>query len=429
MADQLRIGKEVTRKVKKPDDESDEEIPPLPLEKSDNPWLGGSASESSKRATEITSGYRKLWNNVNESKEVKKRMMEDVSEVLSQAKEVNGSESVNGSRNIIERKQTNERVAGDVSEVSNKPYKMNGSKNIQGNKKANKRMRGNTSQVTIQPKMVNGFIVTKITPKNRPMVNKVEDHNIEEMPEEFSEELDEGLVRRTTLKDYDNMPTINAKESEEIFQIRQQSQKEIDALKNYRQNEPQVTTDIDPNKFVLMQETVITDSSVPEMEERDEEDDVEDERRMTLAEAFAEDDVIEEFREEKKRIVDASAPKDIDLTLPGWGEWGGTGLKISNRKKRMFIIKAPNAPIRKDANKGNLIINEDTNTIMRQQKVRDIIDFFYESIYLNDLIYFRFLIYLLVSPQRLLLSLLFEPQSLQHSFLKRLLVNWQHQRS
>ena len=115
---------------------------------------------------------------------------------------------------------------------------------------------------------------------------------------------------------------------------------------------------------------MVLQSSIPETEQGNEEDEEEaNERQMTLAEAFADDDVVEQFKEEKTRIVSASVPSAIDLTLPGWGEWGGTGLKISKRKKKRFIIKPPPAPKRKDENQGNLILNEDKAPSLRKQQV------------------------------------------------------------
>jgi len=117
-------------------------------------------------------------------------------------------------------------------------------------------------------------------------------------------------------------------------------------------------------------------SSIAVTEEgADEEDDEEaaaNERRMTLAEAFADDDVVEQFKQDKVRVVNASTPAAIDLTLPGWGEWGGSGLKVSRRKRKRFIIKPPPAPKRKDENKGNLILNEDKNPEMRKQQVNQL---------------------------------------------------------
>ena len=136
--------------------------------------------------------------------------------------------------------------------------------------------------------------------------------------------------------------------------------------------------EIDPNAFMSVPEVTLKSTvAVTEegAEEEDEEEAAANERRMTLAEAFADDDVVEQFKEDKKRVVDGSVPADIDLTLPGWGEWGGSGLKVSKRKRKRFIIKAPPAEKRRDENKGNLIINEDKNTNMRKQQV-NIIFFF-----------------------------------------------------
>lgn len=270
--------------------------------------MGG--TEPSKQTTEITSGYRKLWNNVNESKTAKKRMMEE-----------------------------------------------------------------EATEVTSQPKMVNGFIVTEIKRVKTSVMKESPEKNgtseSQEMPEEFSEELDEGLMRKKTMDDFDKSHTKVETKQTNQHTTKQKENAGKDSNEDAHKKGAKVTTDIDPNKFVSMKEATILKSSVPVTEEGNEEEseDEEDQRRMTLAEAFADDDVIDQFKEEKKQIINASAPKDIDLTLPGWGEWGGSGLKISKRKKKQFIIKAPPAPKRRDDNKGNLIINEDKNANMRRQQV------------------------------------------------------------
>nr|SVE73640.1 EOG090X08JJ [Daphnia atkinsoni] len=289
LADQLRLGKEVTRKIKNPDDESEEDIPSFPLEKSDNPWLGGQSSESSRHSTEVTSGYRKLWDNVNKSKEIKKNLVKKV-----------------------------EKDTDDLAE--------------------------------------------------RESVGS-ESHDIEE---EFSEVLDEGLVRKSTVEDFQGI----LEDTETKRTMHKKKNKEHPAEKKnckatIGQEETKTIKDIDPYKFLSMADSVIIDSSIPVTEEGDDEDE-DEQRRMTLAEAFADDDVVEQFREEKQQVISASIPKDIDLTLPGWGEWGGSGMKISKRKKRQFIIKAPPVAIRRDEFQGNLIINQDKNPSMRRQQVDDL---------------------------------------------------------
>ncbi|KAI9137835.1 small-subunit processome [Paraphysoderma sedebokerense] len=77
--------------------------------------------------------------------------------------------------------------------------------------------------------------------------------------------------------------------------------------------------------------------------------------------AFANDDVIEEFEDEKNQIMEEDKPKDIDLTLPGWGSWAGSGVKKTTTKK--IIKKAkPGDGVevnkRKDAKLKHVIINE-----------------------------------------------------------------------
>ena len=58
-----------------------------------------------------------------------------------------------------------------------------------------------------------------------------------------------------------------------------------------------------------------------------------------VALAFAgDDDVIAEFAAEKKKVIERERPKDIDLRLPGWGEWCGPGIKPSQRRKKRSAI-------------------------------------------------------------------------------------------
>lgn len=64
------------------------------------------------------------------------------------------------------------------------------------------------------------------------------------------------------------------------------------------------------------------------------EDEVERDQKQMIKEAFAGDDVIKEFLKEKRETIQANKPKDLDLTLPGWGEWGGMDLKPSAKKRR-----------------------------------------------------------------------------------------------
>ncbi|KAH0513548.1 U3 small nucleolar RNA-associated protein 14-like protein B [Microtus ochrogaster] len=99
------------------------------------------------------------------------------------------------------------------------------------------------------------------------------------------------------------------------------------------------------------------------------EDEVETDHKQIIKEAFAGDDVIREFLKEKREAVEANKPKDLDLTLPGWGEWVGMGLKPSAKKRRRFLIKAPESSPRKDKNLPNVILNEKRNILAAAHQV------------------------------------------------------------
>lgn len=70
------------------------------------------------------------------------------------------------------------------------------------------------------------------------------------------------------------------------------------------------------------------------------------------------------------RIMDQEKPQDEDLTLPGWGSWGGIGIAP---KKNVVVKKAKpgqgvNEDKRKDAKLKHVIINE-----KRLKKVRQVL--------------------------------------------------------
>ncbi|CAG8607857.1 2819_t:CDS:10 [Paraglomus brasilianum] len=84
-------------------------------------------------------------------------------------------------------------------------------------------------------------------------------------------------------------------------------------------------------------------------------------QRELVARAFANDDVVKEFEADKLATIDEEEPKGKNVTLPGWGTWGGKGVKPS--KKPPIILKplpgeGVQASKRKDAKLKHVIINE-----------------------------------------------------------------------
>ncbi|KAF5288774.1 hypothetical protein FQA39_LY15265 [Lamprigera yunnana] len=126
----------------------------------------------------------------------------------------------------------------------------------------------------------------------------------------------------------------------------------MDAIRNVKP-----ITSIDPNDIINTKVTDL-DSEIPNLIVAD--DEVEEDQKNIIAEAFEDDDVIENFQKEKTGEIEKAKPKDIDLFMPGWGSWGGPGIDLSRKKhaNKRFIIKFPKESKRRDENKGNLVINE-----------------------------------------------------------------------
>lgn len=65
-----------------------------------------------------------------------------------------------------------------------------------------------------------------------------------------------------------------------------------------------------------------------------------EEKKMTIAEAFEDDDIVAEFKREKDEQAKKNGPQEIDLSMPGWGSWGGTGIDPTKQKtKRKLVLR------------------------------------------------------------------------------------------
>ncbi|XP_033340966.2 U3 small nucleolar RNA-associated protein 14 homolog A [Megalopta genalis] len=145
-------------------------------------------------------------------------------------------------------------------------------------------------------------------------------------------------------------------------------------------NKPNIDTvnksekEIDPNKYINVKSKHLYTDLPADITGGDNalDDSENEEKQNVISEAFADDDVVEEFRKEKQEKVKASQPTDIDLTLPGWGSWGGKNIKPSKRKTKRFIVKFPKDLPRKDENKGDVIIFEDERAKIKQHQVNEL---------------------------------------------------------
>ena len=125
---------------------------------------------------------------------------------------------------------------------------------------------------------------------------------------------------------------------------------------------------LDPLKFLKSDKDAV-DFIAEEEDSSDDDVIYATEQRMNIREAFANDDVIGDFVNDKNKIIEKSKTKPVDLTLPGWGEWAGAGLKVSLKKRKRFQKDPGPTPKRKDDRIPNVIINEERNTKLAKHQV------------------------------------------------------------
>ncbi|XP_067141019.1 U3 small nucleolar RNA-associated protein 14 homolog A [Centruroides vittatus] len=191
--------------------------------------------------------------------------------------------------------------------------------------------------------------------------------------------IDETLIRKTKMEDFNNMEEIPVESSTEWFKTPKTKINSDVKLKQNKRDEKTCNKKKNENSFLDSELNVVElksrKSQLVECEAIDEEelDALSDgENKQDLAESYWDSEIIKEFEAEKSAAIEKDKPKDVDTFLPGWGNWGGTGIKVSKKRRRRFIIKAPPAPPRKDNALGNVIINEKHNEKIKQFQVNEI---------------------------------------------------------
>ncbi|CAI6360411.1 unnamed protein product [Macrosiphum euphorbiae] len=129
---------------------------------------------------------------------------------------------------------------------------------------------------------------------------------------------------------------------------------------------------IDPTEFLQVTQISLETEEMPQVEDRLD-DKEENEQEKLIAEAFADDDIINEFKEEKKKLEEQSKPK-IESALPGWGSWAGPNIRKRTFKKRtnMGMFRTPAKPPRKDFNREKVIIHESADDSIKSHLVSEL---------------------------------------------------------
>ncbi|XP_041638329.1 U3 small nucleolar RNA-associated protein 14 homolog A [Cheilinus undulatus] len=178
------------------------------------------------------------------------------------------------------------------------------------------------------------------------------------LKESSSAQLEETLQRIRTLED-----------TEELLAQRETTTDEVPIQPTVEENLPSEAKTAGRNKKrkrgIELKEVLTKEAKaiqIPLTQTVVDGEDSDDDQRGLIREAFAGDDVVSDFLNDKKRQEEAGKPKMVDLTLPGWGDWGGIGLNPSRKKRRRFRVKTAPPPLRKDQHLPNVIISEKRNS-------------------------------------------------------------------
>nr|XP_022900415.1 U3 small nucleolar RNA-associated protein 14 homolog A [Onthophagus taurus] len=172
-----------------------------------------------------------------------------------------------------------------------------------------------------------------------------------------------------TLKKSTKKPIIDEPLQEATKITNNPSNNNINNLKSILDSTEVSTNTIEPNKYLKLTPTNV-ESSNPDLYSTNDNENNSDLRGI-IAEAFEDEDLIEEFSKDKQEEIDKDTPNDLDLFMPGWGSWGGTNIKSTSKRKR-FIMKFPKDLPRNDKNRGDLIINENTSKNIKPHMVSDV---------------------------------------------------------
>lgn len=405
LSEQLRINKDLTQKVQVESESSDEEAADDIPATTDNPWMSQTKTEEDIDA--FLSGYRKYYaekaNKPNENGEEKicnggtledapeneKIVLEPKAKALIESAVESYSEITNTAQKISkpqEQKTLSSSPTKNKKKRKTKPAKeekltavssggnwtvtslettdehslhhMFEDLNEKMTLKAQKKIAGIKGDLKADKR--------KVAPSKRK--SKYVDPSAllelkkQKLQVDIDEKLDEGFGDEAVDKEYNDLA----------------AKIKLAASKTTESKNSTTAPELDPNKFMKTGHVKLKTALPEEVTGGDEgldDSDAElgeDEKHLTISEAFADDDVVADFSKEKQDAIDKDKPEDINLSLPGWGGWAGHNMKPNKRKQKRFIVKMPEAPPRRDENKGNLIINENQDAAVRAHQVADL---------------------------------------------------------
>ncbi|XP_076632957.1 U3 small nucleolar RNA-associated protein 14 homolog A [Colletes latitarsis] len=407
LAQQLSVSRELTLKFKKPDDCEPDEDDNSPSTQSvsydpENPWTSTNKSET--EIDEFVKNYRKYWDEQNNRSENQKLDVSKTDKNESDINKVNVSMENINNHATLEDEGTNCTKSSESNSSENEIMKKKPSTDDKKLNRKSKLLKQDLNKATATSVWSVESVENLPKPSTLNILNNEEVNNIFDDMEEkmkdkvklklqqFTENYNKKSKKYETKKNFkieegnfdgleiplkNPKPIIDSSLHETID--KNDSMKEINSELNIVKDRSSLVvnkpSEIDPTKYINVEPKRLN-TGLLEIDAKggDALDDSEndDDNHNIISEAFADDDVIEEFRKEKQDEVEKFQPKDIDLTIPGWGNWYGKNIKVSKQKKRRFILKFPKDLPRKDENKGDVIILEENNKKLKEHQVNEL---------------------------------------------------------
>ncbi|KAG5672640.1 hypothetical protein PVAND_002753 [Polypedilum vanderplanki] len=362
---QLALGRELTQKDKQSDstDSDEDEVSTTINDTKDteNPWLSNNDNKEIDPLDDIFSGYRKFWKQKNENEEALQRLkkasasnrQDDDQEQEEMSLHSNQEEASIGQGSDSESDDSSE-SDGDETNASNFINDLFDAAEEKIEEKLESKIKN------LKPHLMEADAV-KTKNHKETVKGKKRKRNFDVNDPRYLE-----FSRETKLGDIDEA-LMEGKETDEreVLPPSKKVLNEIKTIKSQKKAFMRGTTDeIDPNAFLVVKSKHLI-TALPknqEFDEIDEEEELENlqsANKMSLAEAFENDDIIDDFVAELEEEEKAQQ-KDDNSVLPGWGSWGGEGVKnVEKSKKTVPIVKK----------KDRVIINTKVNDKLKKHLI------------------------------------------------------------
>lgn len=339
MEAQLALGRELTQKQQQSESSDSEEETDLAKSTSSNPWLSNVDPDDT-----VFSGYKKFWEEHNAVKKLKEAQVEVEADEEPEDSPQEFEQSENSENEEEAQSEDDESEASgsddeDTSKYINDLFD-------EAEEKINSKMTSKLAE--LKPNLLEDE-------EKKPKKGKKRKSNVQNADYlKFAKktalgDVDEALNEGDASED--DAPGAHVRTKSLLSEVKQKKKEKQKMFKG---------DDINPESFLSIQSKHLI-TAIPTAISGD---DVHDENgvhqlslqnKMSLAEAFENDDIVNDFEEET--LNEAKKRNQVEVTaLPGWGSWGGVGVKERRpkvqqktipKKDRVIINNAPNEKLKK----------------------------------------------------------------------------------